>query len=340
LERECKVDHIKMAEKMYYSQKELLNPDLAQIKAKITPRKVSFEKGEEIVPGFMKKGYTHNEVEKMLAEAKDLTLESGSLLTKNSYPDEIYDLPFKFASASYNSLAKNGNAYIRSEIPEIFKGIKEKELFESLDILSTHIRGNTGGSFPKGSVLNIKIGGKFFKCTSLGYGQEGSVYKISAEGGKPVVLKTYFASNDHSPFGVSFAPAGLYGGLGILREANMAKVVDVPKLYMANPVYQPIKGSRSGYMGAWQLTEDASIKQAEEGLKFCDWLKSKKLGWTDDKPEAWVNGICVDTGFIMNNTAHAYLTYGWGNYSLNLLYSRYLNGETTGQILDFVKSIK
>ena len=336
LENVCNFD-CKKADKIYYNQREFLNPDLVKIKSQISPRKLSFNYADDPIQShFGKEGYTLKEIKKMLSESEGLTLESGSLLTKSNYRDEIYDLPFKFASASYNSLAKNGNAYIKTEIPAIFKGIDEKELFESLDILSTHIRESAGGSFPKGSVINFKIGKKAFKCTSLGYGMEGSVYKISAEGGKPVVIKTYFASYDHSPFGVTFAPSGLYGGLGVLREANMAKVVDVPKLYMANPIYTPINGPRSGYMGAWQLTEDANLKQAETGLRFRDWLKSKKLYWSDNKEEAWVNGICIDTGFIMNNIAHKDLISGWGSYGLNKIYSRYLNGETTGQILEFL----
>ena len=53
----------------------------------------------------MQKGYTREGVSKMLEESRNLTLESGSLLTKSNYRDEIYDLPFKFASATYNSLA-------------------------------------------------------------------------------------------------------------------------------------------------------------------------------------------------------------------------------------------
>ena len=328
------------AEKIYFSQKGIANPDLAKIKSQISPSKLSFEK--EYMEGYcMQKGYTREGVSKMLEESRNLTLESGSLLTKSNYRDEIYDLPFKFASATYNSLARNGNAYIKTEIPKIFKGIKEKELFESLDILSTHIRRSHSSAFPKGSVIKVKIGGKPFSFTSLGRGMEGSVFRIESKGETPVVLKTFFGGTDHSPFGVTFAPSGIYGSLGILREANIAKVVDIPKLYMANPAYIPIKGADSRFMGAWQLTEDATHKSVGSGLKLKDWLSSKKLFCTDhNKADAFVNGVCVDTGFVMNNIAHQYLTYGWGNYGLNCFYSRYLNGETTEQILSLVNKVK
>ena len=155
-----------------------------------------------------------------------------------------------------------------------------------------------------------------------------------------MILKTYYADSDRSASLVSFSPSGLYGGLGILREANMAKVADIQKLYMANPIYTPVNGARSRYMGAWQITEDANLRKAGQGLGFREWLKGKKLLWTDNKENAWVNDICVDSGFIMNLRTHTSLNHGWGNEFLNSLYSKYLNGETTQQILDFVKNIK
>lgn len=340
LERNCNANHIKTADKLYYSQREMLNPDLAKIKSQISPRKVNLKEEDEMFRFYSSKDYMPQEAKRMLSEAENITLESGSLMKETYSREEFYDLPFKFASASYNSLAKNGNAYIKTEIPKIFNGINEKELFESFDILSTHLRGKIMSSFPEGAVINIKIGGKAFKCTSLGHGQEGSVFRISAEGQTPVILKTYYADSDRSASLVSFSPSGLYGGLGILREANMAKVADIQKLYMANPIYTPVNGARSRYMGAWQITEDATLRKAEQGLGFREWLKSKKLLWTDNKENAWVNDICVDSGFIMNLRTHTSLNHGWGNEFLNSLYSKYLNGETTRQILEFLGKMK
>lgn len=331
------------AEQIYYKQEGMLNPDLVAIKSKIEPNKVSLGKFEDKVPHLAEIGdnkrYTLDEVKSMLNESRGITLEKGSLLKEHYATDDVYDLPFKFASASYNSLASNGNAYINIEIPKLFHGINEKELYESLDLISTHVRGRIMRSFPKGSVLKLKIGGKDFECTSLGHGLEGNVFRISAKGEKPVILKTYFADSDRSRSLVSFAPSGLYGGLGILREANIAKVVDVPQLYMANPIYKPISGADSIYMGAWQIVEDATTRKSiGEGLKFRDWLKQKGLIWRDDKTDAWINNVCVDTGFITASGKKSYLEGCWGDSGINRIYSRYLNGESTEQILNFLNS--
>ncbi|MCQ2753883.1 MAG: hypothetical protein MJ231_02420 [bacterium] len=344
--KELKILHKKSydeAEQIYYNQHGILNPDLITIKSKIKPRKISLGKQGDIVPRLGEptdsNRYTLAEIKKILSESNSIILENDSFLKDHYEINDVYDLPFKFASASYNSYLKNGNAYIKNEVPKLFQDINETELWEAFDILSTHLRGKIMSSFPKNSILTLKIGGKDFDCISLGHGLEGSVFRISKKGEKPVILKTYFADSDCSRSLVSFAPSGLYGGLGILREANLAKVIDVPRLYMANPIYKPIDGVNSRYMGAWQIVEDAkTCKHPGEGLKFRDWLEQKGLKWDDDKTDAWINGICVDTGFIRAKGAKSYLNGCWGDSGINKIYSRYLNGESTEQILNFLNN--
>ena len=281
-----------------------------------------------------------NDIKRMLTKSLNITLDSGSLLKEYYEQNDDYELPFMFASAAYNTLAQKNNAYIKTETPEIFYDVDEKELYEKLDILSLYQR-NRSDFLPVNSIIKLKLGNKIFDCISIGKGWEGSAYRISYQNRKPVILKIYHAENKYHSFSlVSFEPSGLYGSLAILREANFAKVEDIAKLYYANPIYTPIgfDGREIKYIGAWQIFEDAlSRNKREEGLKFRDWIKSHGLVWNDDKLRNWVNGICIDPGYVQTLKPRAFLNDETKN-EINLIYSRYINRETTREILDFLNN--
>ena len=283
--------------------------------------------------------YGIKDVKKFLKESINLSLDSGSLLKKKYEPDDIYDLPFKFASAAYNTLAKKGNAYIKMQTPEIFMGIDENEIYTKFDRLSLYQR-NHIDLLPINSLIKIKLGNKLFDCVTIGKGWECNVYRISYKNMKPVILKIYHAENIYCSVSlVSFGPSGLYGTMGILREANIAGVKDITTLYYANPIYIPVGFSNNyiEYVGAWQIVEDADNPiPNKEGLNFRDWLISHGLIWNDDKRRNWINGICVDPGYVQVSKTITFLNYGIGEGNINLIYSRYINGETTQQILDFL----
>lgn len=313
-----------LAEK-YYSQAAKANPDLNKIESLIKDRTI------DSTPPSLTSGKVETILKDILSESKDLTLDGSSLIASSYKDNEVYDFPLKFAAASYNKLAKDGSAYIQKELPEVFDGLDEKEVQKALDLFSLHTRGTQMKSFPAGSKLKFNIGDKEFSATAFERGNEGSVFKIERNG-KSAVLKNFYADSDISSSGVNFSPEGLYGGLGVLNEANLAGVVDVPKLYMANPVFKPVDYHGDKHLGGWMLMEDANKRQASsDGLKFYDWLKEKGLSSIDDKSNGWVNGVCVDTGFICP-TNNALFDCGHANKDINNLFSQFIQGKTVSEI--------
>ena len=274
---------------------------------------------------------------------KSITLDSGSLLKDFYVYNDVYDLPFKFATAVYNTYFQKGNANIICKIPPIFEGLSVDDIFEVLNKFSIYSR-NHSNSLPVNSLINLKIGTKSFNCISLKTGFEGCVFRINSYNAPSVILKVYHAESFYnSVSAVSFAPFGLYGALSIFREANIAKVSDIPVLYLANPLYVPIERLQYGinYMGAWQLVEDANLQKSEKtGLRFKDFLIQHGLIWKDDRPRNIVNNVYVDFGSITTQGEKSALNGSIGVNDINLIYSRYINGETTQQILDFLNKKK
>jgi len=259
-------------------------------------------------------------------------LNETSLMPSTYADKDVYDFPLRFACASYNKLAKEGNAYIQKELPEVFDGLDIKEVQKALDLFSIHTRGTQIKNFSAGSKLKFNIGDKEFDVVAFERGNEGSVFKISRNG-KSAVLKNFYTDSDISSSGVNFAPEGLYGGLGILNEANIAGVVDVPKLYMANPVFKPVSYHGDKHLGGWMLMEDANTRKAsKDGLKFYDWMKQKGFRSIDDKSNGWVNGLCVDTGFVCPIKNNPLFDCGHANEEINNIFSQYIQGKTTSEI--------
>ena len=194
-------------------------------------------------------------------------------------------------------------------------------------------------TMPKGLNFTFEIDGKKFVLETLEQGCEASTFKITSENMKSIIFKNFLTTDSRSKTGIPFAPYGLYGNLGILREANLAKVCDVPKLYLANPILKPIKQifeQEKSYLGGWMLVEDVSTKTAPKtGLKFLDWLKEKGLSSADSAKEGNVlNGYHVDTGYIFPpNWRYLFLSQNPANYYINNTYSNYVANKTTDEIL-------
>ena len=312
----------------YFSQEYFKNLDLDGIQSDFSPREI------ELKPI---KDKSLDEIRKSLQKASSLTLDDGSLIEDYSDSD-FYDFPMKFATACYNTFAQKGQAYIKEEMPEIFKGINEEELFKKLDTLSAV----TKITPLKGMEFNFEIGGKKFTLEALSQGMEAATFKLKSQDGKSVIFKNFHARSDKAPkTNISFAPEGLYGGLGILREANLAKVSDVPKLYLANPIYEPLNGvihKEQGYKGGWMISENVEDKIApSEGVKFLDWIKEKGLVATDIRGDNVINGYCVDTGFILPRRFYNFYNSGWGNFEVNNVCARFITGNTTSEIIKLLQ---
>ena len=269
---------------------------------------------------------TFEEILKILEESKNLTLSSGSLL-KQQYYTNLYDFPLKFACACYNS-RDLGDGYIDNEIPEIFRGIDKQELFNALDFHSSLCRKSEKWN----SEFKVQISGKNFYFEFLGDGAECSSYKISDkpnDDSNSVIYKVY-KTNDN--YGATFAPMGFYGNIGMLREANMAGVVDVPELYFANPILM------GKHFGCWAIVENANNKEPQDGLNLTDWLKSMGLWHFDDRRQNRINNICIDLGLISPKGDNRIYGDGFGDNLANKIFSKYIDFQTTQDLINYTKS--
>lgn len=283
------------------------------------------------------------DVQQMLKESLNLTLDSNSLINKKYKYNDIYDLPFKFASAVYNNLSQNADTYICLKIPEIFNGISLQKIYKTFDEFSLSYR-NRGNDLQQENLITLNIDSRIFTLEAIGSGLEGNVFRISSGNKIPVILKIYYTDNKSSPSGILFGSSGLYGSLGILREANLANIVDIVDLYLANPIFKAMNNNNNNnnkefrYVGGWQICEDANTrkKNNNNGLKFIDWLNEIGLVWYDNKPRHKINGIYFDTGYTTVPGPKCGSPLGVEYKFLHFLYSKYLNGETTQEIFDFL----
>lgn len=310
--------------RIYLTQNYFRNFNLTHAQKTFSPREVVLEGLKPEIPEVVKES---------LKKSSNLTLETGSLIGDYSN-DEFYDLPMKFAIASYNTFAQKGNAYIKEALPIIFKGIDEEELFRKLDTLSALTKIST----QKGVTSTFEIGGRKYTLEAMSQGMEAATYRIKAQDGRSVVFKNYLQENEGD---FTFAPKGLYGGLGILREANMAKVVDVPRLYLANPIVSPINGvmhQSFAYQGGWAIVEDVQNRTAlKDGLKFLDWIKEKGLEASDINTTGNIlNGFCVDTGFIMPAKWRKFYASGWKNYDVDSVCMNLVAGKNVSEIMELL----
>ena len=296
---------------------------MAKAQKAFSPREIKIKKPKQNVEDVIKNTFK---------KFQNLTLDDNTLL-ENYSNGEFYDFPIKFAIASYNTLAQKGNAYIKEGLPNIFEGIKEAELFEKLDTLSAI----TKFTAQKGMKSVFEIDGKKFTLEAIEQGLEAATFRITGQDGTSVIFKNYLPTKD----GFDFAPKGLYGGLGILREANLAGVTDVPRLYIANPIVSPISGvvhQNASYKGGWMIVEDVQNKtiQTKES-DFLNWLYKKGLNATDiSKDHNILNGFYIDTGFIMPEQWKSFYTSGWRNFDVNNVCMHLVAGKNISEIIDML----
>ena len=308
----------------YYSQQEFLYPTQENLRKSIDFEKIKVEK---TLP--KEDRYSITTILKILNDSKDLTLDSKNILRRKYIKSTIYDLPLRFATACYNS-RDLGNGYIDDKTPEIFKDIPKEEIYEAMDLFSTRYR-----DYFHGHEFNVimEIDGKEFSFEYIKSGRESVVFRIRDDKNDTAILKLFKTKSKGSKDDITFAPYGMYGNIGMLREANMAKVVDVPELYIANPIFMPISSNGSDYMGGWAIIEDVNEKEIEDGLKFEDWLHSLGLYLTTNDKNNRLNGVLIDLDDIANNSDYSLRE----SKLVNQIYSRYLNYESTENIINFIK---
>lgn len=235
---------------------------------------------------------------------------------KDKYDENnVYDLAQRYAVVANNTAKAKGSGAIINEVPEIFQGIESKELVEKLDKL--------GASLDKKSINKFSLGGKEYTAKYIGSGQINDVYKITDASGKSLCFR-----QSKNPYLIESAQ-GIYYETAITQEANKAGVVDIPKLYIANPVG---KYANDGYtQGAWQLLEFVEGKKdlPKDGLKLFDWLESKGLAHFDYNAGTCVENVFVDLGGIADKSR----TYSKMN-DLTFMLKGYQQGETTSQMLE------
>lgn len=319
--------------KIFYSQHTFANLGINSLRRNIQKR----------TPFVPELEVFETEVKELLSQSlkrnANATLQDGALM-ENYSNGKFYDFPLKFAQASYNTLQEKGNAYIQQDIPEIFEGISPEKLFEQLDLLSAKFK---YGSMPADISFNFEIDGKNFKLKTLTQGLEAATFRITSNG-KSVIFKNYLPdceALDNELF-MSCSPGGAYGGIGILREANLAGIADVPKLYMANPIVKPVRNiceNSNSFKGGWMIVEDVQNSTApKEGLRFTDWLKEKGLICYDAETEGNIlNGYFVDTGYVNSKAWYSFYGGGSGNNDMNEVFARFAVGKTSEEIIEMLK---
>lgn len=304
---------------------------------KFNATKINCENSGLLLKYVSNSSFTIDEIKSILIQSKTLTLNGECIMNGVYEYNTIYDLPLKFASAVYNSKTK----YLCLNKPEMFTNIDNDKIYAFFDKLSIFARGYKK-VLPINSLIKANIDNYNFDLIAIGNGDEGNCFKVCSDKYKPIILKIYHAESNHSVSGITFAPSGLYGNLGVLYEANLRKISDVPMLFMANPTFKPIMNNGVfSYIGGWQLCEDANTMQKlNDGVLFQDWIKSKGLVWLDDKPRHSINSVNIDLGYVTVGGNKSNMNGGRGDDLVNYIYSRYLNGETTDEILKFLYNIQ
>jgi len=255
-----------------------------------------------------------------LKDTHNKTYDSPDLKLVQDYSKQPYDLSERFTVVSNNTAQAKGSATIVNEVPDVFKGIDTKVLSNKLDTLSAVLDGK--------AINKFTIDGKEFSATRIGSGQLSNVYKISDTLGNNVVMKAY---RDPSLF--SSSGHGAYGEIALAGELGKAGVVDVPKMYMANPIgkYVNVNGNgAANTYGSWQLTEyiTDSTPLKTGGKTFLSWLSENKLSYGDFNEGSKVGNYFVDLGGIVGE-----VTRNNSSSDCIWLLNGYRNGETGTQML-------
>ena len=274
---------------------------------------------------FKQSDYTRD----ILQNCKDLTFDSPNLkLLKDRYnSDNIYDLGLRYAIVANNTAKVRGNSTLIREIPEIFKGIDEKELLSKLDVLPSLLESKKINTFT--------IGGKKFQAELIGSGCLSDVYKITDSANHQICYK--YARDPY----LMNSGQGFYNEFAILNEANKAGVVDVPKLYMGNPVgcyAQNPNYAGSTTKGAWEIVElvKPNTSVPSDGLKLGEWLKGLGLYHADIHSGNYVGDKIVDLGGIIDKAETVYLIRDEAK-EISWLLKAYKNGKTSKEIIEYIE---
>lgn len=264
----------------------------------------------------------------ILDDCKDLTFDSPNLrLIKSVYnEDNIYDLGLRYAIVANNTAKKKGSATLIREIPEIFKGIDEKELVRKLDLLPSFLEEKITNTFT--------INGKRFQAELIGSGCIKDVYKITDSANNQVCF--IYGRNPYLMHGGQ----GFYNEFAILNEANKSGVIDVPKFYMGNPVgciAQNPKFIGTTTKGAWEIVElvKPNTKVPSSGLKLREWLKNLGLFHGDVNSGTYVGDKIVDLGGIYDTSRTVNLIEDNAN-EIAWLFRAYQDGKTSEDIVKYM----
>ena len=257
----------------------------------------------------------------ILKELENVTFDTKNLeLMKKVYDkDNIYDLGLRYAIVANNTAKQKGFSGIISEVPSMFKGIEKKDLFQKLDDLVSLL--------DRKKINKFNINGKEYLAEFIGGGCISDVYKITyPKTGEKVCLK--FARQPY----LTGRGQGIFDEVAITLEAHKAGVVNIPKLYMSNPIgrYKTLPDSFKTNNGAWQITEyiEEGKKRPTKGLDLLSWLESKGLQHGDCHNGNMIGDVIIDLGGIIDKEK----TIGKLS-NLDYLLSGYQNGLTTSDII-------
>ena len=258
----------------------------------------------------------------ILKELENVTFDDKSVnLMKKVYDkDNIYDLGLRYAIVANNTAKQKGFGGIISEVPSMFKGLEIKELFRKLDDLVSLL--------DRKKINKFNINGKEYLAEFIGGGCISDVYKITyPKTGERICLK--FARQPY----LTGRGQGIFDEVAITLEANKAGVVNIPKLYMANPIgrYKTLPDSFKTNHGAWQITEyiEKGKKRQTNGLDLLSWLETKGLEHGDCHDGNLIGDVIIDLGGIIDKDK----TIG-KLANLDYLLSGYQNGLTTSDIVN------
>lgn len=257
----------------------------------------------------------------LLKELENVTFDTPNLKIMKDFYDKqnFYDLGVRYAIIANNTAKQKGFGAIIAEVPDMFKGLDIKDVVKKIDDLASLL------DYKK--VNKFTISGREYRAELIGSGCLSDVYKITyPKTGEKVCIK--FARQPY----LTGRGQGVFDETAITCEANKAGVVDVPKLYMANPIgrYLTLPNTLITNNGAWQMSEfiEAGKKAPSDGLKLLNWLKSKGLYHGDCHSGNFVGDIIVDLGGILDE-AHTIVKFA----DLEPLLRGYQNGLSTGDML-------
>ncbi len=243
---------------------------------------------------------------KTLSEAKNLTLDSDVNLFSDFRKADVFDVPEKMAIAADNSLRQKGNAYIYSSTPELFDGIEQDKIQQSI----TNFLDNVGSE----KFSSFTIGDKVFKVERISGGEIGTVYKIFDDAGNSVAVKKY---KDPLMMGVNCG----FQEIATAQQATKENVVDIPKFFMANAAgykTNPVDSHEYISQPMWMMSEFISdnTKAPSQGFKLADWMNQYGLYHGDLNSGAKKGDYVVDLGGVMPNRSGASIQNrkDWGRY--------------------------